>query len=382
MTMTDDKDASPASGNELVAQLQASGALDELFAKIDSGEVAITGSDGLLPALLKTSLERGLQAEMSGHLGYEKGEHTPAKRPNARNGTTSKTIESEVGSFTVDVPRDRAGSFTPRLIRKGQRRLDGLDDMIISLYAGGMTVREIEHHLASTIGVELSPATISAITDAVADAVLEWQNRPLEEFYPVVYLDAIRIKVRQDHRVVGRSAYIAVGVDLEGVKHVLGIWVQDTEGASFWAHVCADLANRGVRDVLIVCCDGLQGLPEAIEATWPDSLVQTCVVHLIRASMRFVSYGDRKKVAAGLGEDLHRPKRGDRAGGSGRVRDLRVGFEVSADRGDVDRGMGAVHPVPAVPAHAAQGHLHNELDRVAELPAAQSHQEPRPFPDH
>ena len=146
--------------------------------------------------------------------------------------------------------------------------------MIISLYAGGMTVREIEHHLASTIGVELSPATISAITDAVADAVLEWQNRPLEEFYPVVYLDAVRIKVRQDHRVVGRSAYIAVGVDLDGVKRVLGTWVHDIEGASFWAPVCADLANRGVRDVLIVCCDGLQGLPEAIEATWPDSLVQ------------------------------------------------------------------------------------------------------------
>ena len=298
--MTDEKGASSTTGNELVAQLQASGALDELFAKIDSGEVEITGSDGLLPALLKTTLERGLQAELTGHLGYEKGEPAPAKRPNARNGTTSKTIESEVGSFTIDVPRDRAGTFTPRLIRKGQRRLDGLDDMIISLYAGGMTVREIEHHLATTIGVELSAGTISAITDAVADAVLEWQNRPLEEFYPVIYLDAIRIKVRQDHRVVGRSAYIAVGVDLEGVKHVLGIWVQDTEGASFWAHVCADLANRGVRDVLIVCCDGLQGLPEAIEATWPDSMVQTCVVHLIRASMRFVSYSDRKKVAAEL----------------------------------------------------------------------------------
>ena len=165
MTMTEETGASSASGIELVAQIQASGALDELFAKIDSGEVAITGFDGLLPALLKTSLERGLQAKMSGHIGYEKGEHAPAKRPNARNGTTSKTIESEVGSFTVDVPRDRAGSFTPRLIRKGQRRLDGLDDMIISLYAGGMTVREIEHHLASTIGVELSPATISTITD-------------------------------------------------------------------------------------------------------------------------------------------------------------------------------------------------------------------------
>lgn len=221
MTMTDEKDASSKTGNELVAQLQASGTLDELFARIDSVEVEITGSDGLLPALLRTTLERGLQAEPTGHLGYEKGEPAPARRPNAREGTTSKTIESEVGSFTVDVPRDRAGTFTHRLIRKGQRPLDGLDDMITSLYAGGMTVREIEHHLATTIGVELSAGTISAITDAV----LQWQNRPLEEFYPVVYLDAIRIKVGHDHRVVGRSAYIAVGVDLEGVKHVLGIWV-------------------------------------------------------------------------------------------------------------------------------------------------------------
>ena len=279
MSMTDEKDAGPVTGNELVAQLKANGALDELFSKIDSGEVAITGADGLLPALLKTSLERGLQAELTEHLGYVKGEPTQVKRSNSRNGATSKTMESEVGSFEVEVPRDRAGTFTPRLIRKGQRRLGGLDDMIISLYAGGMTVREIEHHLRSTLGTDLSAGTISAITDAVADAVLEWQQRPLDEFYPILYLDAIRIKVRQDHRVVARSAYIAVGVDLEGIKHVLGIWVQDTEGAAFWAHVCADLANRGIREVLIVCCDGLTGLPEAIEATWPESIVQTLSMH-------------------------------------------------------------------------------------------------------
>lgn len=172
--------------------------------------------------------------------------------------------------------------------------------MIISLYAGGMTVREIRHHLETTLGVELSAGTISKVTDAVCDAVMEWQNRPLEEFYPVIYLDAIRIKVRADHRVTTRSAHIAVGVDMDGIKHVLGIWVQAEEGASFWAHVCAELANRGLKDVLIVCCDGLTGLPEAIEATWPNSLVQTCVVHLIRASMRFVAYGDRKQVAKAL----------------------------------------------------------------------------------
>jgi len=284
----------------VVDQLRSAGALDGLFEQIDSGQVSMTGTDGLLPALVKEALERGLAAELTEHLGYDRGEPTSQARGNARNGTTSKTVDSEVGPFEIEVPRDRAGTFTPRLVRKGQRRLDGLDAMIISLYAGGMTVRDIQHHLASTLSVELSVGTISRITDAVAEAVLEWQRRPLEEFYPVVYLDAIRVKVRVDHRVASRSAHIAVGVDMDGIKHVLGIWVQAEEGASFWAHVCAELANRGVKDVLIVCCDGLTGLPEAIEATWPQATVQTCVVHLIRASMRFVSYGDRRKVAAAL----------------------------------------------------------------------------------
>ena len=288
------------SGRVVASELVSSGALDEVFAKVDSGEIELTGSDGLLPALLKEALERGLRAELTDHLGYEKGEPAPVARGNARNGTSSKVIDSQVGSFEIEVPRDRAGTFTPRLIRKGQRRMDGLDGMIISLYAGGMTVREIRHHLESTLGVELSAGTISTITDAVCDAVMEWQQRPLDEFYPIIYLDAIRVKIRDQGRVSNRAAHLAVGVDMDGVKHVLGIWIQSEEGASFWAHVCAELANRGVRDVLFVCCDGLAGLPEAVEATWPDSMIQTCVVHLIRSSMRFVAYQDRKKVAAAL----------------------------------------------------------------------------------
>lgn len=298
--MTDEKTAAAGAGRRVVEELVASGGLDGLFEQIDAGQISLTGADGLLPALLKETLERGLQAELTDHLGYDKGERAPSARGNARNGTSTKTMDSEVGPFEIEVPRDRAGTFTPRLVRKGQRRMDGLDGMIISLYAGGMTVREIRHHLDSTLGVELSAGTISNITDAVADAVLQWQSRPLEEFYPVIYLDAIRVKIREGGRVSNRAAHIAVGVDMEGVKHVLGIWVQADEGASFWARVCAELANRGVADVLIVCCDGLTGLPEAIEATWPDSMVQTCVVHLIRSSMRFVAYGDRKKVAAAL----------------------------------------------------------------------------------
>jgi len=185
-------------------------------------------------------------------------------------------------------------------VPKGERRLGGLDDMIISLYAGGMTVRDIQHHLVSTIGTELSHETISKITDAVLDAILEWQRRPLEALYPVIYLDALIVKVRDGGHVRNKAAHIAVGVDMDGIKHVLGIWVQDTEGAKCWTSVCAQLANRGVKDVLIVCCGGLTGFPEAIETTWPHAAVQTCVVHLLRAALRFVGYNDRKAVAAAL----------------------------------------------------------------------------------
>ncbi|WGH90068.1 IS256 family transposase [Auritidibacter ignavus] len=301
--MTDDRVDQPG-GADVVAQLKASGALDELFARIDAGEIELTGNGGVIPELIKEALERGLQAEMTSHLGYGPGDREAKavtdRLVNARNGSYSKTVASEVGDIELTVPRDRDGSFTPRLVPKGSRRLGGLDEMIISLYAGGMTIRDIQHHLAVTIGTELSHETIANITDAVLEAVVEWQNRPLEEFYPVIYLDAIRVKVRDGGHVRSKAAHIAVGVDMDGIKHVLGIWVQDTEGAAFWAHVCAELANRGIRDVLIVCCDGLTGLPEAIEATWPDSLVQTCVVHLIRAANRFVTYGDRKAVSQAL----------------------------------------------------------------------------------
>ena len=287
-------------GYKAAAELAESGALDGLFAQIDAGEIDLTGDGGFIPALIKHALERGLGAELTEHLGYEKGAPNAAAFANSRNGTTPKTVATQVGDVNLAVPRDRAGTFTPRLVPKGQRRLGGLDEMIISLYAGGMTVRDIEHHLATTLGTELSHETISNITDEVLEAVAEWQARPLEALYPVIYLDAIVVKVRDGAHVINKAAHIAVGVDIDGIKHVLGIWVQTHEGAKFWAGVCADLANRGIRDVLIVCCDGLTGLPEAIEATWPAATVQTCVVHLIRAAMRFVGYADRKAVAAAL----------------------------------------------------------------------------------
>ena len=289
--------------NLLAAELESSGALDALFARIDSGDLDLTGDGGLVAAVVKASLERGLQAEMSSHLGYEPGDREgkdAAGTRNNRNGSYVKKLRTEVGDIEVMVPRDREGSFTPRLVPKGSRRLGGLDDMIISLYAGGMTVREIQWHLTQTLGTDLSAQTISNITDAVLDAVMQWQRRPLEEFYPIVYMDAIRVKVRDGGKVTNKAAHLAVGIDLEGIKHVLGIWVQPTEGASFWASVCAQLANRGIKDVLIVATDGLSGFAQAIEATWPNAIVQTCVVHLIRASMRFVSYTDRKAVTAAL----------------------------------------------------------------------------------
>jgi putative transposase len=276
------------------------GLLDDVMARADAGELRLTGEGGFLPEMIKAVLERGLAAELTGHLGYEKGDPAGRGSPNSRNGASPKTLATEVGDVALAVPRDRAGSFEPRLVPKGARRAGGLDDMIISLYAGGMTVRDIQHHLERTLGTELSHDTISKITDGVLDEVKAWQGRPLEEIYPIIYLDALVVKVRDGHTVKNRAAHIAVGVDLDGVKHVLGIWVQAAEGAKFWAGVCAELRNRGVRDVLIVCCDGLTGFAEAVEATWPQATVQTCTVHLIRAAMRFVSYQDRKKVAAAL----------------------------------------------------------------------------------
>jgi putative transposase len=281
-------------------KLKASGALDDLFARIDAGEIELEGQDGLIQQLIKAGLERGLQAELTDHLGYERGDPAAGLFPNSRNGSFPKTVASQVGDIDLSIPRDREGSFSPSLVPKGSRRLSGLDEMIISLYAGGMTLRDIEHHLARTVGSEISRETISKIVDEISDEVLAWQRRPLEAFYPVIYLDALVVKVRDGAHVRNKAAHIAVGVDMEGLKHVLGIWVQATEGAKFWAGVCAELANRGVADVLIVCCDGLTGFPEAIEATWPESTVQTCVVHLIRTSMRFVSYNQRKKVATAL----------------------------------------------------------------------------------
>ena len=361
MTTIDDAERAErrARQRELADRLKASGALDQIFEQIDAGEVPLGGDDGLLKGMLKAALERGLEVELTDHVGYERGDPEASLFPNSRNGTTAKMVSSQVGDVELAVPRDRNGTFTPQLVPKGSRRLGGLDEMIISLYAGGMTLRDIQHHLVSTIGTELSHETISKITDQVAEEVLIWQRRPLEALYPVIYLDALVVKVKDAAHVRYKAAHIAVGVDVDGIKHVLGIWVQTSEGARFWAGVCAELANRGVKDVLIVCCDGLAGFPEAIEATWPNSTIQTCVVHLIRAAMRFVNWQDRKECRGGVETDLpsRRRRRGtDRAGG---VQGLRVGPQKPSHCRHVRERLGTLHPVPGVPADAAPGDLYH-----------------------
>jgi putative transposase len=287
----------------LSRELLSDEAIDRVLAGAGEDSVRLTGEGGFLPELVARVLERGMGAELSDYLGYDKHERAArddGQELNYRNGSTPKTLSTEVGQVPIDTPRDRAGTFEPRLVPKGARRLDGLDAMIISLYAGGMTVRDIQAHLARTLGTELSHETIANVTDAVLEEVKAWQSRPLDPVWPVVFLDALVVKVRDGAHVVNRSAHIVVGVDTDGIKHVLGIWVQANEGAKFWAGVCAQLANRGVRDILIACCDGLPGLPEAIETTWPHTVVQTCVVHLIRAANRYVSYNDRKAFCAAL----------------------------------------------------------------------------------
>ena len=285
---------------EAVDRLLDQGFLDQVMSSVDEDGVQLTGEGGFLPELVKRVLEAGLQAELTDHLGYEKHDRAGHGSGNSRNGFSAKRLGTEVGDIDVATPRDRIGSFEPRLIPKGSRRVGGLSDMIISLYAGGMTIRDIQAHLQRTLGTELSHETISNITETVAEEVKAWQSRPLEAVYPILYMDALVVKVRDGHAVRNKAAHIAVGVDCDGIKHVLGIWVQTSEGAKFWAGVCAELRNRGVQDVLIACVDGLTGFPEAIEATFPQTVVQTCVVHLIRASMRFISYNDRKAVAAAL----------------------------------------------------------------------------------
>jgi len=258
----------------------------------------ITGPGGLLSQLAGRVIQTALEAELTDHLG-----HPPGGVPgglNVRNGSTGKTVSTDLGPVEVRTPRDRDGSFEPRLVAKRQTRLAGLDDKILGLYAGGMTVRDISAHLSELYATEIGRDTISRITDAILEDVQAWRSRPLERVYPIVYFDAMFVKVREDRSVKARACYLALGVSCDGDREILGIWWQETEGAKFWLAVLNDLKRRGVEDVLIACVDGLTGFPDAIEAVFPEAWVQTCIVHLIRSSLRYVNYRDRKKVASAL----------------------------------------------------------------------------------
>ncbi len=254
----------------------------------------------LLTALKKAVMERALNAELTAHLGYEKGEDKPEEQGNCRNGSSVKTVMGESGAVELAIPRDRAGTFDPQLVRKGQRRIDGMDQKIVSMYARGMTVREIQGHLRELYATDVSADLISSVTDEVIDEVKQWQNRPLDALFPVIIFDALRVKIRDEGVVKNKAVYVALGITREGTKEVLGLWIEQNEGAKFWLKVMSELKTRGVQDVLVCLVDGLKGFPEAIEAVFPQARVQTCIVHLLRHSLDFCSWKDRKAVASEL----------------------------------------------------------------------------------
>jgi putative transposase len=275
--------------------------LDELLKDYQKPE-DLLGEDGLLQQLTKALVERALTGELTHHLGYEKHSPSGDNSGNSRNGTTPKTMKGKRGQVQIDVPRDRASSFEPQLVKKGQTRFGGLDEKSISLYARAMTQREIRGHLEEIYGVEISPSLISTVTDEVLDEVRAWQARPLDSVYPILYLDALQVKVKSQGRVVNKAIYLAFGVNLHGLTEVLGMWAAEAEGAKFWMQVVTELKSRGVCDIFIACVDGLKGFPEAIEAVFPRTQVQLCMVHLVRHSLSYVSHKDRKAVAEGLRE--------------------------------------------------------------------------------
>jgi putative transposase len=273
-------------------------ALDELIAGKSTAEMV--GPDGLLKQLTKALLERAMNAELTHHLGYQKHEPEGRGSGNSRNGQSRKTVQGDFGEVEIAVPRDRNSSFEPKILPKHERRFAGFDDKILSLYARGMTTRDIQSHLEEMYGVEVSPSLISEVTDAVLEEVRAWQSRPLEAVYPILYLDALIVKMRHEGRVENRAVFVALGVALTGHKDVLGLWTSANEGAKFWLQILTEIRNRGVQDVLIACVDGLKGFPEAIQAVYPKTQVQLCLVHLVRNSLQYVNWKERKLVASDL----------------------------------------------------------------------------------
>lgn len=285
--------------------------LDQLIKDYKKPEDLI-GENGLLKQLTKRLLERAMQSEMTEHLGYVKNASSGNNSGNSRNGSYNKKLKGDFGQIDLSVPRDRNSTFDPVIIPKGESRFKGFDDKIISMYAKGMTTRDIRSHLEEMYGVEVSPTLISQVTEAVTEEVRLWQNRSLDDIYPIVYLDAVRIKVKHNGQIVSKAVYLAIAVTMEGVKDVLGMWTAESEGAKFWLSILNELKNRGVKDILIACVDGLKGFPEAIEAVYPQTQVQLCIVHLVRHSLNFVSWKQRKDMAKDL-KDIYGASTEDQA---------------------------------------------------------------------
>ena len=282
--------------------------IDQLLKDYQSPE-DVLGENGILKQLTKAVLERAMQAELTHHLGYEKHSLTGNNSGNSRNGKSKKTLKGDFGNLPIEVPRDRNASFEPQIIPKGETRFAGFDDKILSLYARGMTTRQIQQHLEEIYQVEVSPSLISTVTDAILDEVKAWQSRPLESLYPIVYLDCLMVKIRDNGHMQNKAIYLAIGINREGLKEALGLWVAQTEGAKFWLSVMTELKNRGVQDIFIACVDGLKGFPEAIEAVFPKTQVQLCIVHLVRNSLNYVGWRERKTVAADLRQIYTSPSR-------------------------------------------------------------------------
>jgi len=355
--------------------------LDELLKGVERPE-DLLGDAGLMKELKIKLMERMLGAELTSHLGYEEGENAPPSQSNRRNGTSAKVLKGQDGELPVAIPRDRDSSFEPELVKKGQTRIDGMDDKIIGLYAAGLTVRDIQAHLLDLYGLKVSPDLISRVTDAVLDEVREWQSRALDRMYPIVIFDALRVKIRDaDSRTVkNKAVYVALGVTRDGQREVLGLWLAENEGAKFWLSVMNELKNRGVQDILIAVVDGLKGFPEAITAAFPDAMVQTCIVHLVRQFPELLFLEGPQARGRRPAPDLQRP---ERRYGRSRARCLRgeMGWEICVHCPGLAPGMAGSDPVLWLRSCDPQDHLHDERHRKSEPCDPQIDQDTRLFPD-
>lgn len=373
-----DSTTDTAAGRRLADALDPS-VIDALLSDAAAAGMPIDGVDGLLNQMTKAVLERALQAEMTNHLGYERDDPAGHGTGNSRNGSATKTVSTTNRPVTITVPRDRNGEFEPQIVPKRARRLGQIDEVVLSCYARGMATRDIEAHLLEVYGVKASRELVSNITDVVADEIEIWRNRPVDEVYPIIYIDGIRIKVRDKGAVTIKVAHLVIGVDTDGRKHALGCWIAEAEGAKFWHSVLTQLRNRGLRDVLIACCDGLTGLPEAITTVFPDTVVQTCVVHVIRNAMRFVSYQDRKKIAKSM-KTIYTAPTVEAAELALKDLDAEWGRQYPRRDRRMAPGLERIHPVPRLPGRTPPCRLHHQRHRIHQLPTPQNHQNPRTLP--